>query len=291
MKKISLIIIILIVISVLLTSGYWYYRHLHPKYIPQLRPEMTITIIPGWDLRDVADYFVKLGFASSTNDVYQLVGEPAHDYRLEKIKAPVLNDFQDYSSDVNNLYISRELERKSDYVSYEGWLAPDTYRVYKNSTLEEIVKKLIAWRLNNITPEMYEEMERTNKTFYDVLTMASILEKEVRDLADKKMVADIFWRRLAKNWALQADSTVHYVVGKEGNVFTTSKDRQADSLWNTYKYPGLPPSPICNPGLDSIKAALEPTKNNYWYFLTDKNGTVYYAKTLEEQNNNRYKYL
>lgn len=274
----------LMLLVFLVIGSYFYYRQLHPKYVPlPPRPEVTITIIPGWDLRDIAVYLQKQGFVSTTQEFYAVVGEPAVDYRKQKLEIPSL----DFSDESYNSILANKLK----YVSYEGYLTPDTYRVYKNSTLEEIVKKLIAWRLNNITPEMYSAMEKTNKTFYDVLTMASILEKEVQKLEDKKIVADIFWRRLKMNWALQADSTVHYAVAKEGNVFTTSKDRQVDSLWNTYKYPGLPLSPICNPGLESIKAALYPEKNNYWYFLTDKNGKVHYAKTLEEQSANRYKYL
>lgn len=212
-----------------------------------------------------------------------MVGEPAVDYRIQKNKLPAL----DFSAESYNSV----LKAKPQYVSYEGYLAPDTYRIYKDATLEEVINKLIAWRLNSLEPEIFENIKISRKTFFEILTMASILEREVRSIADKKLVADIFWRRLSKNWALQADSTVHYAVAKEGNVFTTAKDRQTDSLWNTYKYPGLPPSPICNPGLDSIQAALYPEANNYWYFLTDKDGGVHYAKTLEEQNVNKYKYL
>jgi UPF0755 protein len=172
-------------------------------------------------------------------------------------------------------------------------LAPETYRVYQNATLEEVFDKLLKQRSKEIFDNYYasSNSKTFNHEFYEVLTMASILEKEVQKFEDKKMVADIFWRRLKIGMALQADSTVHYTLGKEGSVFTSAKDRQTDSLWNTYKYPGLPPSPICNPGLDSVKAALEPTANNYWYFLTGKDGVVHYAKTLEEQNLNRFKFL
>ena len=116
-----------------------------------------------------------------------------------------------------------------------------------------------------------------------------MVEEEVQHPEDKAKVADILWRRYKNNWALQLDSSVHYVVDKTGNVFTTGKERSVDSLWNTYKYPGLPLGPIANPGLESIKAALYPEKNSYWYFLTGKDGTVYYAKTLEEHNANKRK--
>jgi len=288
LKFFQKLIITIIASCFLITGAYFYYRHNHPKYVPlPPRPEITITIIPGWDLRDVAKYLVKIGLASSTEQVYQLVGEPATDYRLKKnvVSTPDLQPDPDWQDLM--------LKNKPGYVSYEGYLAPETYRVYQDASLSEVVDKLMKQRAKEFLDNYYasSNSETFKHNIYEVLTMASILEREVRNLEDKKLVADIFWRRLKKNWALQADSTVHYAVAKEGNVFTSSKDRQVDSLWNTYKYPGLPPSPICNPGLDSIKAALTPTKNDYWYFLTDKQGVVYYAKTLEEQNLNKYKYL
>jgi len=123
------------------------------------------------------------------------------------------------------------------------------------------------------------------------LTLASIVEREVRGERDRKKVADIFWRRLDMNWALQADSTVHYAVGKTGNVFTSKEDRDSLSPWNTYKYPGLPLGPISNPDLESIMASIYPEPNEYYYFLTDEEGVVHYGKTLEEHNENRRKYL
>lgn len=235
--------------------------------------EESITIIPGWTIRDVAQYFESLGKFQAA-ETTELIGLPAVIYN----QAPELD---------LDLKI---LEDKPDNVSYEGYLAPDTYRIYKNADLESIITKLLRERDSQITPEMWRDVEKSGRSFYEILTMASILEREAQTLEDKKMIADIFWRRYDKNWALQADSTVHYAVNKSGNVFTTANDRATNSLWNTYKYPGLPLSPICNPSLESIEAALYPDKNHDWYFLTGKDGTVYYAETLDEHNINK-KYL
>ncbi len=218
--------------------------------------ERTITIIPGWDVRDIAAYLEKEEI-STRQAVYDLLGTPAVD-----------------------------VER-----SLEGYLAPDTYRVYKNATLEEVVAKLKLERENQLTEQMRSDIEKNKYTWHEILTMASILEREARGAEDKARVADIFWRRLRAGWALQADSTVHYVVGKEGSVFTSAEDRQVDSPWNTYKYPGLPPTPISNPSLESIRAAMYPTKNDAWFFLTDSDGVVHYARTNDEHNLNRAKYL
>jgi len=153
------------------------------------------------------------------------------------------------------------------------------------------VQKLITERESQFTDQMYADIVKSGHSVFEVLTMASILEREVRDSKDRKLVSDLFWRRYDQNWALQADSTVHYAVGKNGTVFTTAEDRDSLSPWNTYRYPGLPIGPISTPSLDSIMASIYPQSNEYWYFLTDKDGVVRYGKTLEEHNLNRQKYL
>ncbi len=240
--------------------------------------EDVITIIPSWTIRDLAIYLENLG-KFQQEEITEYVGLPAVNYKISELTAPKID---------LDLKI---LEDKPWQVSYEGYLAPETYRIYKNATVKDIVQKLLTERDRQITPEMWQEIENSGYSFFEILTMASILEREVKNTEDKKLVADIFWRRYQKNWALQADSTVHYAVSKSGTVFTTQEERNFNSPWNTYKYPGLPLGPICNPSLDSIKAALYPEENNYWYFLTTPEGEVKYAKTLEEHNGNRQKYL
>lgn len=266
------------IITLILGSSAWYYKKTHTReYAPiPPRPEVTLTIIPGWNLRQVADYLVKQGFASSTDDVYELIGKPAVDHRKLGISLPVINE-------------SSVVSYKPGYVSYEGFLAPETYRVFKDASLLDIIKKLINQREKEMDAAMWEDVKNSGHNFFEILTMASLLEKEVQHLEDKAKVADILWRRYKNNWALQLDSSVHYAVGRSGDVFTTGKERETDSLWNTYKYPGLPLGPISNPGLDSIKAALNPEKNSYWYFLTGKDGAAYYGRTLEEHNFNKRK--
>jgi UPF0755 protein len=181
-------------------------------------------------------------------------------------------------------------KEKPAHASYEGYLAPETYRFFADASIIDIVKKLIDQRDTEITSEMRLAVERSGRSWHEIIIMASILEKEVRDPGDKAIVADMLWRRLAKGWALQVDSSVHYITDRTGDVFTKEKERQIDSPWNTYQYPGLPLGPISNPGLESIIAAIYPEKNSYWYFLTGKDGAVHYGKTLEEHASNK-KYL
>jgi UPF0755 protein len=273
--------------------GWYMYRQAHPKYVPKPippRPEVTITLLPGWNLRQIGDYLVKMGLASSTQDLYDLVGEPAVVRTRRAGPPPNL---------VPELTV---LSQKPPTISYEGYLAPETYRVFKDASLESIVTKVMDQREQELTDLKIGDLNISEHIFgnkkgmpdltvHDVMTMASILEREARTPEDKKMVADIMWRRSAAGAALQIDSSVHYVVDRFGDVFTTDKERDVDSLWNTYKYPGLPPGPISNPSVASIKAALDPTPNEYWYFLSGTDGTMHYAKTLEAHNANRAKYL
>lgn len=238
--------------------------------------EEIITIIPGWDNRALADYFKKQGIIASENEFYDLVGRPAYVYRNG---APELS------------LAYKILVNRPDQVSYEGYFAPETYRIFKDATLAEIVEKLVAQQNKLFTDKMHEDISRAGRTVHEVLTIASLLEREVRTSAEKAEVADIFWRRLDAGWALQADSTVHYITGEYGDVFTTKAERDLDSPWNTYKYAGLPPGPIAAPGLDSIMAAIYPQENNDWYFLTTLDGEVKYGKDLDGHNRNVQKYL
>lgn len=271
--------LILIIIILLSLVGIVFYKKIYPRLKPHPvippRPEVALTIIPGWNLRQVADYLVTEGFATSTEAVYSLTGEPATIYKT-------LDFFTPYYPSLADI--------KRPGVSLEGYLAPETVRVFTDSSLVDVVSKFVLLREKEITPEVVSQAHVSGYSLHKMLTMASIIEKEVKFDVDRPIVADILLRRVKLGWALQVDSSVHYAVDKTGTVYTTDKERQIDSLWNTYKYAGLPPGPICNPSLESIKAALNPEANDYWYFLSGKDGKIYYAKTLEEHNLNK-KYL
>lgn len=234
--------------------------------------EKTITILPGWDLRDIKNYF-ESNEIQNTDELFKIVGFPAQ-----------------FPTNVEFFNISF-LNYKPKDVSLEGYLAPDTYRIYKDATANDIIEKLLRERNSQFTDKMYKDIKATGRSVHEVLTVASLLEKEVQSDKDRAKVADIFWRRFDENWGLQADSTVHYAVGKKGNIFTTAEDRSSKNAWNTYKYAGLPPGPISNPSIESINAAIYPDNNNYWYFITTLEGDVKFAKTLDEHNANVVKYI
>jgi UPF0755 protein len=130
-------------------------------------------------------------------------------------------------------------------------------------------------------------------SFYENIIIASLLEKEVLTEIDKRMVADILWRRIEAGMPLQVDATICYAQNQSFiDCQLTEKAFKIDSPYNTYLYKGLPPTPICNPGLESIKAALNPLLNQSWYYLTDrKTGKTIYSQTFEEHKAAKAKYL
>lgn len=171
----------------------------------------------------------------------------------------------------------------------EGYLFPDTYNLLPDIQPEEIIA-LMERNFDQKIASLEIERAAFGRPLKDVITMASILEGEARLLETRRIVAGILWKRLDGGMPLQVDTVFEYINGK--NTATLSlDDLKIDSPYNTYLYKGLPPTPISNPGLDAILAAITPVKTKYFYFLTDKNGVMHYAATYEEHLVNKKKYL
>ncbi len=171
----------------------------------------------------------------------------------------------------------------------EGYLFPDTYLFLIDDEQDAIIAKM-AENLKNKTGELEKAIKNSGRNFNQILKMASLLEKEAAKPEDRKIISGILWKRLDKKMALQVDATLDYALNKNTYELTTD-DLRKDNPYNTYTRRGLPPTPICNPGLDAIKAAIFPTKSVYWYYLSDRAGNTYYAKTFEEHKLNKAKYL
>jgi UPF0755 protein len=171
----------------------------------------------------------------------------------------------------------------------EGHLFPETYFFAPMITADSIIGRMASAFTAKIKP--YEgEIKASGRSSEDIIKMASILEAEVQTDSDRKAVADLLWRRLDNGMDLQVDSTLGYVFDKTSAQLTLA-DLKADNPYNTYAYKGLPPTPISNPGLESIEAALRPTHNAYLFYLSDKNGITHFAKTYAEHLANKKKYL
>ncbi len=169
----------------------------------------------------------------------------------------------------------------------EGHLFPDTYFIFPTTKPGAIIDMMENNFDNKISGINFSTTTHSTK---DVIIMASILENETRTPEDRRIVSGILWKRLKLGMALQVDATFSYVNGK--NTYElTSDDLKIDSPYNTYKYRGLPPGPIGNPGIDSILAALNPTTTKYLYFLSERDGTMHYAQTFEQHKLNKERYL
>lgn len=181
--------------------------------------------------------------------------------------------------------------KKPDDVDSEGYLFPDTYRFDVDAGAMNIAKIMLDNMAEHVKDGGTPEGEAAKMSIHEILTLASIVEREVRQPSTMKNVADIFLKRLKIGMALQADATVNYVIdGDDPSISLEDRDN-TDSPYNTYKYPGLPPGPISAPSANAIDAVLHPTSNEYYYFLTTDDGEIYYAETNEEHARNKAKYL
>lgn len=172
---------------------------------------------------------------------------------------------------------------------FEGYLFPDTYTFLPNATADEIIKKMRQTFQEKIQT-LDAEISSSKRSRTDIIKMASIIEKEVRKYETMQTVAGILWKRIDIGMPLQVDASFKYING-EGTKDLSLDDLKIDSPYNSYLYKGLPPTPISNPGLESIRATLNPVKTDYLYFLTDKKGYMHYAKTFAEHLQNKNLYL
>ena len=171
----------------------------------------------------------------------------------------------------------------------EGYFFPDTYFFLPNAT-EDTVMRAMRQNFEQHIATIAPQIASSTHSLSDIVTMASIVEREARNAKDRRMIAGVLWNRLKRGMALQVDVTFLYTIGK-GTFDLTMKDLVSDSPYNTYKNKGLPPTPIGSPSLDSLLAAAVPTKSDYLYFLADGNGVTHFCKTYACQVANKAKYF
>ena len=167
--------------------------------------------------------------------------------------------------------------------SVEGYLFPNTYKFAKGTTAEQAVEMMLKEFKRRWTETFDENARNLGLTQHEVVTLASVIEKEAQVKSERPRIAGVFHNRLKKKWRLQADPTVLYAFGNPKRRLTKT-DLRVDSPYNTYKHRGLPPGPIANPGIDSIIAALRPEKTDYFYFVAIGEGKHHFSKTLSEHN-------
>ncbi|HVW82755.1 MAG TPA: endolytic transglycosylase MltG [Candidatus Paceibacterota bacterium] len=181
----------------------------------------------------------------------------------------------------------------SDFIAaagpYEGQLFPDTYRFSPEASAADIAEKLratFALKLATLAPSIQD----SGRSLSDIIIMASIVQDEVSNPADQRAVAGVLWNRIEKGMPLQVDATFGYLEDKPEHV-PTAAELAIDSPYNTYKYKGLPPTPIGNPGLSALAAAADPATTSYLYYLTGTDGLMHYATTYAGHEANIEAYL
>lgn len=219
--------------------------------------EHTITIPEGLQLKEVAELFDDADIVERKD--FLAAADGAYDYLFLSSVPPDAN--------------------------LEGFLFPDTYNFALDVTAEEVVDAMLA-NFGNRISDLLDRIEESDLDLFEIITLASIVEGEVPDDDDRKVVAGVFYNRLAEGIPLQADATLAFVTGEDRIDFTRA-DTQIDDPYNTYVIEGLPPGPINSPGLSSIEAVLNPTDTDFFYFVSDPDtGETIFAETLEEHNQN-----
>jgi len=257
--------------------------------VPQIVEKMVsgdvikrkFTIIEGWNLKDIANLFESQNLLSA-QEFFEITGFPSPLPQKKDNSFPL--NSKDFSKDFDFL------KDKPKNLSLEGYLFPDTYEVSYEATPEEIIKKILSNFDKKLTQDLRKEIKNQNKTIFEIITMASLIEKEVKTLEDKKIVSGILWKRKKAGMPLQVDATITYITNKKSTKISR-EELKIDSPYNTYRYKGLPPAPICNPGIESIIAAIYPKKSEYWYYLSTPDGKTIFSRTLKEHNAAKIKYL
>lgn len=172
-------------------------------------------------------------------------------------------------------------------VDLEGYFFPDTYFLAKNETGKSLAHKMLM-NFQNKIEKLISAKEQSKLSWHEIITLASIVEREAVTVEDKKMVAGIFLNRLKKAMPLQSCATIAYIKNEDKIKFSFN-DTRLKSPYNTYINLGLPPGPIANPGLEAIEAVLFPTQTDYYFFLSNpETGQMTYSRTMEEQSKNKF---
>lgn len=329
MKKFKYLLIPLVLLAIV-AGGFFWWRWLIGAVAPKLKIEKTFVIKKGENLSSVTERLEKEGLIRSplafkifvsiqgssvgkiqagsfqlkpsltVQEIVSIVSHGVTDVWLTFPEGWRREEFaQRLTSNLDNFNVQEFTNLTQDF---EGELFPDTYLIPKNATPSAVIKILINNFQKKFNPELEKTAKNSGLTKKQVLILASLVEREVRHDEDRPIVAGILIKRWRKNWPLEIDATLQYLAANAKCQPQSVKcdwwpevsveDKQIASPYNTYRYKGLPPAPIANPGLASIRAVIYPQETDYWFYLSDLiTGQIHYAKTLEEHQKNIEKYL
>lgn len=231
-------------------------------------PEQSITVPEGWNIKEIGAYLDRQGITRQ-KDFEAITGSNGRLMFLETFAF---------------------LKEKPINEGLEGYLFPDTYRFYIGTPAQDVVLKMLENFDAKFSYDLRAETLRQHRTIHEIVTMASLIEKEAALDTDREIVSGILWKRMDLGIPLQVDATIVFVTGRK-NTRVFYADTAIDSPYNTYKYKGLPKGPIANPGLSAIRAALYPKTSPYLYYLSKPDGHIIFSRTLAEHNTAKAKYI
>jgi len=250
----------------------------------EIKKGIKITIPEGLRYDEIATVLEK-GFAGSVQN---------HFIKEEFIKIAENPGSVEFSEGVTT-FLARN---KPSGKNLEGYLFPETYFFEEGISARAVIEKLIIVLNQKLTESDYQAIYSSKYSYYEYLTVASLIERETLTEAEKPMVADVIFKRLENGISgvklLQIDASLLYMIKDwkgAGKINEAFKEQYKANPYNTYRIAGLPPTPICNPGISSLKAAIYPEKNEYYFYIHDSNGVIHYGKNLSEHNANVRKYL
>lgn len=315
MRKILVLAVLILIISVIGIG--WWNNALQPAS-PENNTFRTFVVSDGVGVRELGNRLKKEGLIKDPVVFFLYVRKEgldkkiqAGDFRLSPSMSvtEIVNELQHGSADkwitvregVRASEIAEILEES--FVTYEsswdqkledeeGFLFPDTYRFPREASIEMIINTMKNTYEQKVASLGIEDPY--SPAMSEAVTMASLIERESRVDSEKPLIASVIQNRIDDGVALDIDATLQYIVGKKNGKWwnvPTGEEKAVKSPYNTYQNPGLPPGPICNPGIESIRAALNPAESEYYFYIHEPSGQVHFAKTLQEHNVNVDKYL
>ncbi|HUD44943.1 MAG TPA: endolytic transglycosylase MltG [Patescibacteria group bacterium] len=314
MKRLSVTLILLVIC--LLLAGAWWIHGNAPVNL-QDKTQKSFNIQKGEPLREIANRLQTNGLIRDPIVFFLVVKQNGLDNKIEA------GDFN-LSSDMSAKQIAEALTKgtmevwitipegyrateiaallkqkfaqydplwQPELQQYEGYLFPDTYQLSKDTTIEDIISTM-----HQNFDKKYASIASSQTNQKNIVIVASLIEREAKYPEDRPLVASVIYNRLNAGMPLQIDATIQYALGYQqaGNTWwkkdLTTNDLAISSPFNTYTQTGLPPTPISNPGIEALKAAINPAKTNYLYYVSDSTGHNHYATTLAEHNANIKKY-
>lgn len=318
--KQKFLILFLILLIITFVSLLWWNQAIKPPN-PLNKSTVNFIIKRGESVKDIAEKLQKQGLIRSsvaffllarfgglaqniqsgnsrlspTMDMFAIADTLTHGTSDIQITIP-----EGWRNEEISLRLAKELnipENEFLKIAKVGYMFPDTYFIPKDATPGSIIKIFFTNFDKKIADSIKEKARQNKLTLYELITIASLVEREAKFDQDRPLVANVILNRLKLGMKLDIDASIQYALGYQAKEKSwwkkelTKEDLEIDSPYNTYKNPGLPPTPIANPGLAAILAVVNALKTDYLYYISDKTGKIHFAKTIEEHNVNITKYL